>query len=537
MNGFSKEALREINAVKPVIFSITAKAALAADILASGLFEEGLLARSMDDKGAPQAAEVPFPDGERYLRLLSDVEGRSVVILGSGADAYQALETLDLAHLMAENGALCTRVIIDDEDESVFAKGLMEVLLSSTLMGCPLAQVTRIKLAAKLAVSNPRRAECVLTLAHKAASGTGFKKLSHRLRNLSTQQVVSAMNAYARGRKGKQLVYHTASYGHFAEGMGETGAFVAGSQSAMDLAAQGELAALTAEANGRTVVLVGGTVSDEETAQLLSYAHALARAGAWEVRVVVPFMGYSTMERAIKPGEAVKAKTRALLLSAVLCSVPSNCVFLVDLHAEGIQHYFEYGVHVKHIYAKPVIIDSVKQILVDDYKLRTGKTELSEDELAEALKTPFVFASTDAGRAKWVESLTSDMARLGLNAESAFIIKRRLSGEKTEVRDISAHVEGLLVIIYDDMVRTGGSLIKAGDAYRAKGASDVAGILTHCVMPGKSKEKLKASKAFRVLVVTDSHCRAELLAGDGLVVNSITALLAGAVSKGRAELV
>ena len=70
-------------------------------------------------------------------------------------------------------------------------------------------------------------------------------------------------------------------------------------------------------------------------------------------------------------------------------------------------------------------------------------------------------ASTDAGRAKWVESLAND---LGVGA--AFILKRRLKGDHTEVSAINADVAGKTVVIYDDMIRSGGSIINAAKIYK-----------------------------------------------------------------------
>lgn len=347
----------------------------------------------------------------------------------------------------------------------------------------------------------------------------------------------------------KPLLFSSVGYQYLAERMLATGLFEAGVLGrSMDsegnpLPEEGPFAdgerylRLMTNVEGRCVVIVAGTINDSETMDLLDLCHKMVEAGAEEIRVVVPYFGYSTMERAVKPLEAVKAKTRALLISSMLRGAPKASVIMLDLHSEGIQHYFDYGIKTHHVYAKPVIVESVKQLLIKHYATSRGLTRLTKAQTAEALATPFVFASTDTGRVKWVDSLSRDMVALGLSAEPAFIIKRRVSGSKTEVQDISADVAGKLVIIYDDMVRTGGSLIKAAEAYLKRGAICVDAILTHCILPGLSKEKLVKSGALRTLVVTDSHPRAIELADDFLVVNSIAELLAQAVSKGRSELV
>ena len=340
----------------------------------------------------------------------------------------------------------------------------------------------------------------------------------------------------------KPILIATGSYGYLAAAMISSGYFQAGKLGR----GQGDKGEplledkpypdgeryhrLLTDVEGRKVVLVGGTIDDRETMELFDLANTLVDHGAQELKLVVPYYGYSTMERAIKDGEAVKAKYRARLLSAIPQAVTGNLIYLLDLHSEGIQHYFEGGLHARHVYAKPVVIESVKAMLVRD----AGAT--TPAQIKAALERPFVFASTDAGRAKWVESLTSDMNKLGMAAQSAFIIKRRVSGSASEVRDISADVDDALVIIYDDMIRTGGSLLKAAAAYRDKGARSVSAIATHCLMPGATREKLAASGLISHIAVTDSHPLALSLQNDFLSVHTISNLLAEKVSKGRMQL-
>jgi ribose-phosphate pyrophosphokinase len=117
----------------------------------------------------------------------------------------------------------------------------------------------------------------------------------------------------------------------------------------------------------------------------------------------------------------------------------------------------------------------------------------------------FVLACTDAGRAQWVESLAND-----LNVDAAFVYKRR-HDDATTVTGISAHVAGKRVVIYDDMIRTGGSLLAAAGAYREAGAAAIDAIATHGLFPGDSLARLALSGLFGRIVVTDSHPRAVAL--------------------------
>lgn len=250
--------------------------------------------------------------------------------------------------------------------------------------------------------------------------------------------------------------------------------------------------------DARRVVLIGGTISDTDTLELYDLGCAIAKLGAYSLTIVIPYYGYSTMERAEKPCEVVTAKTRARLLSAIPPAGMANRIMMVDLHTAGLPHYFEGCVQTRHIYAKPVILEACRELGGQD----------------------FVLACTDSGRAKWVESLANDM---GVGA--AFILKRRLSGERVEIAEVQAEVEGKKVVVYDDMIRTGGSLIQAARAYREAGATEVSAIATHGVLPDGALQRLRSSGLFHRLVTTDSHPSAVRQQDDFLEVASISDLL------------
>jgi len=251
------------------------------------------------------------------------------------------------------------------------------------------------------------------------------------------------------------------------------------------------------ELDGRDVVLVAGTVSDQATLELYDLAFAIVTQGARRLTMVVPWYGYATMERAGHPGDVVTAKTRAHLLSSLPLASTGNRILLLDLHSEGIPHYFDGRICAVHVYGSAFVSAAARRLFPDG----------------------FVLAATDAGRAKWVESLAN---HLGVNA--SFVFKRRLSGSETEVTAVSAQVEGHDVIVYDDMVRTGSSLIGAARAYKAAGARHLAVITTHGVFPDGALPRLEASGLFEAIVCTDSHPNARRLASDFLTVESCAPL-------------
>ncbi|HWZ04974.1 MAG TPA: ribose-phosphate diphosphokinase, partial [Mucilaginibacter sp.] len=218
--------------------------------------------------------------------------------------------------------------------------------------------------------------------------------------------------------------------------------------------------------------------------------------------LVVPYFGYSTMERAVLPGEIVTAKTRARLLSAIPRCNRGNKILLFDLHSEGIQYYFEQDLYPVHVYCKDLVIEAAREYGGDN----------------------FVMASTDAGRAKWVESLANDLC-----VNAAFILKRRLKDDHTEVSAVNADVSGKTVIIYDDMIRSGGSIINAAQTYKNEGAGDIYVITTHGLFINDGIEKLKSSGLIKKLICTDSHVNTQTIQDDFVDVRSLAGLICEAV--------
>ena len=91
------------------------------------------------------------------------------------------------------------------------------------------------------------------------------------------------------------------------------------------------------------------------------------------------------------------------------------------------------------------------------------------------------------------------------------------------------------MVIYDDMIRTGSSLLGAARAYRDAGAERLYAIAIHGVMPGRSAQRLRESGLFERIVLTDSHPHArEVAAGQQgfLVVRSVASLLHRAITTG-----
>ena len=234
------------------------------------------------------------------------------------------------------------------------------------------------------------------------------------------------------------------------------------------------------------VIIIGSTHSDSSLVELIELASACVKYGAIKLKLFIPYFGYSTMERAVKSGEVVGAKIRARLISAIPQAAMGNEIYLLDLHSEGIPYYFEGNATVFHLYAKDLILKLIQKSVPEN--------------------TEYVLGSTDAGRAKWIESLAKD-----LNVNPAFVYKRRTSGNDTSVTGINADVNDKHVVIYDDMIRSGGSIIQASEAYKKAGAKSVSLITTHALFTSSDKsinqvvDEIMTKTNATALYFTDSH--------------------------------
>ncbi len=296
----------------------------------------------------------------------------------------------------------------------------------------------------------------------------------------------------------KKILFHTQAYAYLADKVLTNGDFEEGVVEQRYFTDGEHYQRILTDVDDRDVVLLGGTTDDSSTLELLDLAASLVSYGADSLSLVVPYFGYSTMERAVLPGEVVTAKTRARLLSSIPRSHRGNKIFLFDLHTEGIPHYFEHHLHPVHVYCKDIILQAARDYGGDNY----------------------VLASTDAGRAKWVESLANDA---GVGA--AFVLKRRLSGDQTEVSAVNADVQGRTVIIYDDMIRSGGSIINAARVYQAAGAKRIIVITTHGLFINNGLGALKDCGLIERVICTDTHPRTQTIQDDFLEVRSVAPLI------------
>jgi ribose-phosphate pyrophosphokinase len=173
------------------------------------------------------------------------------------------------------------------------------------------------------------------------------------------------------------FVYSTQPYAAYAANLAQLGHFQLGQIERSHFPDGERYLRVLDSTSGKDVIIVGGTISDADTLEIYDLACSIVADSARRLTLVIPYFGYATMERAVKPGEIVTAKSRARLLSSVPFATMHNRALLLDLHSEGIPHYFEGSWVATHVYGKPVVTAAIKRIGGSD----------------------FVLACTDAGRA------------------------------------------------------------------------------------------------------------------------------------------
>lgn len=232
---------------------------------------------------------------------------------------------------------------------------------------------------------------------------------------------------------------------------------------------------------GKDVIFVGSTHDDESLLELHRVGCALAAYGTRRRIFVIPFFGYSTMERAKLPGEVVTAKTNMRLLSSIPNTAEGNTFLFLDLHSESLIHYLE-G-------------DCLRFELYSELFLRLAISGLN---LGLGVEN-FVFGSADLGRPKWIKSYAKYFG------VPIVLVNKDREFEVTEVNAVIGSPAGKTVIIYDDMIRGGGSLIDAAKAYLEQGAKDVYAVVSHLAFTDESVvSRLEASPIVNI-IGTNSH--------------------------------
>ena len=236
---------------------------------------------------------------------------------------------------------------------------------------------------------------------------------------------------------------------------------------------------------------------DHHIMELLIMIDALKRASAGRITAVVPYFAYARQDRKTRPREPISAK----LLANLITVAGANRVLTMDLHAGQIQGFFD--IPVDPLQSSPILAEYIKNLNIEDG----------------------VVVSPDVGGVARARSFASR-----LHLPIAIIDKRRPVPNKSEVMYIIGDVKGKVCIVIDDMIDTGGTLIKGAGALLEEGALEVYACATHPVFSGNTVESLKNSRIKKV-IVTNTIKLDESQIFDKIVVLSVAKLFAEAIER------
>ncbi|MFH0799645.1 MAG: ribose-phosphate pyrophosphokinase [Pseudomonadota bacterium] len=211
--------------------------------------------------------------------------------------------------------------------------------------------------------------------------------------------------------------------------------------------------------------------ANEHIMELLIMIDALKRASADRITAVLPYYGYARQDRKVSPRTPISSK----LVADIITAAGADRVLTMDLHAGQIQGFFD--IPVDHLFAKPVLIEHLKKRFTSDN---------------------LVVVAPDAGGAERARSF----AKL-LQSPMAMIDKRRDKPNVSEVMHMVGDVKGRYAVLIDDIIDTGGTMVKAAEALRANGATGVFACCTHAVLSGSAVERITESQ-IEELIVTDT---------------------------------
>ncbi len=227
---------------------------------------------------------------------------------------------------------------------------------------------------------------------------------------------------------------------------------------------------------------------------------ALKRASAKRITVIVPFYGYARQDKKHRGREPISARLMADLFKAA----GADRLMTVDLHTSQIQGFFDGP--VDHLFALPLLAEHVASRVATDR---------------------ITVVSPDAGRVRVAERWTDV-----LGAPLAIIHKRRDPDVPNQVRvfEVVGDVKDRVCVVVDDMIDTGGTIVKAAETLFENGAKDVIVAATHGILSDPARDRLQQSQISEV-VVTDTLPIPPERQFDKLTVLSIAPILATAINE------
>ena len=224
----------------------------------------------------------------------------------------------------------------------------------------------------------------------------------------------------------------------------------------------------------RDVFVVQSTCAptNENLMELLIMVDALKRASAERITAVIPYFGYARQDR--RP-RSTRVPITAKVVANMLQTAGVSRLLTMDLHADQIQGFFD--IPVDNIYASPVLLSDLQLKNYDD----------------------LIVVSPDVGGVVRARAIAKQ-----LDCDLAIIDKRRPRANVSEVMHVIGEIENRNCVIMDDMIDTAGTLLKAAEVLKQRGAKKVYAYCTHPIFSGPAIERIERGDALDEVVVTDT---------------------------------
>lgn len=237
---------------------------------------------------------------------------------------------------------------------------------------------------------------------------------------------------------------------------------------------EGDSLVRVAEAGARALVFRTLNDPNSKLVELFLAASALRDGGAGHVTLVAPYLGYMRQDKAFAPGEAVSQKVIGSLLA----------------------HAFDALVTVDpHLHRTP----SLDLVMPGRQTVNVSASAVLAAALETLVSRDTVLVGPDAESRPWVAAIA---APLGLEMLVGEKVRRGDRAVVLRVPD-AARAAGRPVLLVDDMISSGGTLIACAEALRAAGARSVAAAVTHCLSSADDLARLAAA-GIAPLLATDS---------------------------------
>jgi len=222
---------------------------------------------------------------------------------------------------------------------------------------------------------------------------------------------------------------------------------------------------------GDYVFLVQSTFAPSDNLmELLMMIDAARRASAGYITAVIPYYGYARQDRKDKPRVSIASK----LVANLLAKAGANRIMTMDLHAPQIQGFFD--IPVDHLDSSAIFIPYIENLNIEN----------------------LIFAAPDVGSTKRVLEVAKYF-----ECDMVICDKQRKRANEIAAMTVIGDVTGKNVVLIDDLCDTAGTLCKAAEMLKDKGALSVRAFCTHPVLSGKAYENIENS-VMEELVVCDT---------------------------------